>query len=67
MISIICFAEPNIDGHYAFSEADYAEMLKLPPNIQCAFESVDTLFAEVRKELRRKIDEEKSGWRRAPS
>jgi hypothetical protein len=34
-------------------------MLHLAPNIQYAFESVDALFAEARKELRRKIDEEK--------
>jgi hypothetical protein len=39
--------------------ANYEHMLKLAPNIQYAFERVDALFLEVRKELRRKIDEEK--------
>jgi hypothetical protein len=59
LICIVCFAEPNIDGPYAFSEADYSEMLKLAPNIQYAFEAVDERFSEARKELRRKIDDEK--------
>jgi hypothetical protein len=59
LISIICFSEPNIDGHYGFSEADYDALFKLAPNIRYAFESVDAVFSEARKELRRKIDEEK--------
>lgn len=59
LVPIICFAEPNIDGQYAFSEEDYSEMLRLAPNTQSALESVDTIFAEARKELRRKIDNEK--------
>jgi hypothetical protein len=58
LISIICFAEPNIDGVY-LSEADYAALCRLAPNIQYAFEISDEAFTNARKVLRAKLDQEK--------
>jgi hypothetical protein len=58
LISIVCFAEPDIDGKY-LSEGEYACLYQLAPNIQHAFEAADLVFSEVRKELQRKIEEEK--------
>lgn len=58
LISIVCFAEPDIDGNY-LNEQEYALLNGLAPNIKHAFEIAYAVFAEVRKELQRKIDDQK--------
>jgi hypothetical protein len=59
LIAIICFPEPDINGNY-LSEADYAALYGLAPNIQYAFEIVDEAFSTARKTLREKLDNAKS-------
>ena len=59
LISIICFAEPDIDGCY-LSEADYCTLYQLAPNIQYAFEIADEAFSAARKRLREKLDAAKA-------
>jgi len=48
----------GIDGGY-YSQAEYGYLYQLAPNIQRAFETADDTFAEARKQLKRKIEEEK--------
>jgi hypothetical protein len=43
-------AEPNLAGDY-FSEADYAQLYKIAPNIQAALERLETTATNVKKEL----------------
>lgn len=58
LIGIVCFTEPNIDGGY-LNEQEYGCLFRLAPNIQHAFETVDTVISEARKELERKLEEER--------
>ena len=55
LISIVCFAEPNIDGKY-LNEADYAALYQLAPKIQYAFEAADEAFSAARKALKEKLE-----------
>lgn len=58
LISIVCFTEPNIDGHY-FSEADYSALFSMAPNIQAAFEASDISFMDAREKVKKRIEDEK--------
>lgn len=58
LISIVCFSEANIDGGY-LSEREYGFLFQMAPNIQHAFEAVDTAISEERDILKRKLEEEK--------
>jgi hypothetical protein len=58
MVSIVCLAEPNIDGGY-LSEADYGMLYRLAPAIQHAMESVDQVVLDVRKFVKDRIEAEK--------
>jgi hypothetical protein len=41
------------------TEREYGFLFQVAMNIEAAFEGADVVFAVVRKELKRKIDEEK--------
>ena len=48
LVKLVYFSDPDIDGNY-FSEADYAMLYGLAPNIQYAFEELNKAVAEGRK------------------
>jgi len=54
LIKLVCFAEPKPTGEY-FSEADYAFMYGIAPNIQSAFEALDKAVMEARDDIKRRI------------
>jgi hypothetical protein len=58
-------AEPNLAGDY-FSEADYAQLYKIAPNIQAALERLETTATNVKKELKRNLDEQKKSASERP-
>jgi hypothetical protein len=59
LVKLICFGDPDIDGNY-FGEADYAMLYQLAPNIQNAFEELDTAVAEARKAIKERIEKSAS-------
>ena len=50
----MCFGQQDIDGDY-LSEAEYATLYRLAPNIQNAFEELDKAVAEAREEIKEHI------------
>jgi hypothetical protein len=54
LISLVCFAEPDIDGG-CFTERECGFLYQLAPNIQHAFEAADATFISAQDDLKRKI------------
>jgi hypothetical protein len=53
-IKLVCFAEAKPDGEY-FSERDYQQLYALAPNLQAAFECLNSAMVEARKEIKERI------------
>jgi hypothetical protein len=66
LIETVCFSLPNIEGAY-LSEMDYSALFGLAHNIRFALETADAMIGEVRKELARKLEEEKKRLLQAKS
>jgi len=54
LVKLICFSNPDIDGGF-FTEAEYAMLYQLGPNIQNAFEELDKAVAEARDAIRDRL------------
>lgn len=57
-ISILVFPKRDIDGRFVFSEADYKFLLGIAPDMQSAFEALDTAIHEAHKAIKEKIENE---------
>jgi hypothetical protein len=58
-IEIVCFCEPDMDGAY-FSEADYRALYPFAPNIQNAFDVLDTALSDAREEIASRISKDQT-------
>jgi hypothetical protein len=56
LISLVCFAQQKPTGDY-FSEADYAYLYGIGPNIQSAFEALGKAIVDSRKEIKARIED----------
>jgi hypothetical protein len=59
LIKLVCFTEPTIDGEY-LTEADYAYLFPLAPNVQYALEAADEVIREARDQISDRIKNAKS-------
>jgi hypothetical protein len=55
-ISMLCFATPDIDGRYGFSESDYKLLYAMTPSYQYAFEELDKIITSELESIKNAID-----------
>jgi hypothetical protein len=55
IIKLVCFSDPNIEGNF-FSEAEYAALYQLAPNIQNAFEELDKALGNARDAIKDRLE-----------